>query len=59
MPDWSSLGAGPAWDLGVADGLFSKLSCLKGDVSRNLLSSSQSDNFNPGLNRLGGLAMER
>jgi hypothetical protein len=26
MPDWSSLGAGPAWDLGVADGLFSKFS---------------------------------
>jgi hypothetical protein len=30
MPDWSSLGAGPAWDLGVADGLFSKFSCERG-----------------------------
>jgi hypothetical protein len=22
MPDWSSLGAGPEWDLGIADGPF-------------------------------------
>lgn len=24
IPDWSSVGAGPAWEKGVADGLFSK-----------------------------------
>lgn len=42
MPDWSSLGAGPAWALGVADGLFSKFSfslkmTVSGDLIRNKL----------------------
>jgi hypothetical protein len=35
IPDWSSLGAGPAWAKGVADGLFSWAAWPWGDTDSN------------------------